>query len=734
MRAAFSPTLPTDGPFDRALSFGILSSYPPTACGLATFTTALSDGLSSHGAEVGVVRVADGTRATSPRVIGELQNGSPASVAASTELLNQCDVAVIQHEYGLFGGADGDEVLEVLANLRVPSILIAHTIFRDPTPHQRDVLIEAVALSDRVVVMSEAARLRLCTSFDVDPARVETIAHGAAVPPAGPARKPVARPIMLTWGLIGPGKGIERVLDAMPALQRLPMAPRYLVAGRTHPKVLASDGEQYREARMAQARRLGVEDSVCFDDDYRDMHALNALIAASAVVVLPYDSTDQVTSGVLVDAIAAGKPVVATAFAHAEELLASGAGIVVPHEDPDAMASALRRVLTEPGLAARMAAEASRLAPALGWPVVAGEYLRLARQLVSARARPGVKPTAGTTPPPRPNFAHIVSMSDRRGTFEHAEFAVPRREHGYCTDDMARVLVAAVREPAGDPAVAGLVSLALRFLVDAQGVSGGTRNRMNRHGHWEDLPRVEDAWGRAIWGLGTAAAHAADAEVAATASDLLGQAALQRSLWPRAMAFATLGAAELLGVQPDHAPARALLADAAAVMARPTGDAAWPWPELRLAYGNAVLPEAMIAAGTVLDDATLRQQGLDLLGWLLAHEMADGHISVTPTGGAAAGEVGPRFDQQPIEVAALADACARAATIDDSGLWPAGVAAAAAWFLGDNDARVVMWDPATGGGFDGLEEDGANLNQGTESTLAFLTTLQHVRRPVPVPQ
>jgi glycosyltransferase involved in cell wall biosynthesis len=385
VRVALSPIPPINGSFGRAPSFGILSSYPPTACGLATFTAALSDGLSSHGAEVRVVRVADGTVAASSRVVGELHNGSPASVAATAELLNQCDVAVIQHEYGLFGGPDGDEVLEVLANLRVPSIVIAHTILRDPTPHQRDVLVDAVALADQVVVMSEAARLRLCSTFAVDPSRVVTIAHGAAIPPPGLLRKPAARPIMLTWGLIGPGKGIERVLDAMPALQELPMGPRYLVAGRTHPKVLAADGELYREARMAQARRLGVAESVCFDDGYRDLAALNALIAASAVVVLPYDSTDQVTSGVLVDAIAAGKPVVATAFAHAEELLASGAGIVVPHDDPDAMASALRRVLVEPGLAERMAAEASRLAPALGWPVVAGKYLRLARSLATAR-------------------------------------------------------------------------------------------------------------------------------------------------------------------------------------------------------------------------------------------------------------------------------------------------------------------------------------------------------------
>jgi hypothetical protein len=340
-----------------------------------------------------------------------------------------------------------------------------------------------------------------------------------------------------------------------------------------------------------------------------------------------------------------------------------------------------------------------------------------------------VKLAAGT-PTPRPDFAHILAMSDRRGTFEHAEFASPRPEHGYCTDDMARVLIAAVRHPSGEAAVDGLVHLALRFLVDAQAVGGGVRNRMDRHGHWEDRPKVEDAWGRSIWALGTAVAQADDASVRMVAADQLARAASQRSVWPRAMAFAALGAAELLGALPDHAPARALLVDAAAGMPRPTSDAAWPWPEPRLTYGNAVLPEAMLAAGVVLDDATLRQQGLDLLGWLLAHETADGHISVTPAGGGGVGEMGPRFDQQPIEVAALADACARAATVDASTSWPAGVAAAVDWFLGDNDAQAVMWDPATGGGFDGLKAHGVNLNQGTESTLALLTTLQHARRPV----
>jgi glycosyltransferase involved in cell wall biosynthesis len=340
--------------------------------------------LDTHGADVGVVRVSDGPPSESTHVIGELVNGSPTSVAACTELLNQSDVALIQHEYGIYGGVDGDEVVDVIDGLRVPSIVIAHTILKDPTPHQRSVLEAVAARADQVIVMSEAASQRLRHCFDIDRHKVTTIPHGATVPRNGSVSRR-GRPTVLTWGLIGPGKGIERVIEAMGSLTDLPGRPRYLVAGRTHPKVLAADGEAYRDARMEQARRNGVEDSVCFETGYRNVSMLTDLIQSAAVVVLPYDSTDQVTSGVLVDAIASGRPVVATAFPHAAELLSSGAGIVVGHDDPDALASALRRVLTQPRLAGDMAAEARRLAPAMAWPVVASAYLSLAHRVLTQR-------------------------------------------------------------------------------------------------------------------------------------------------------------------------------------------------------------------------------------------------------------------------------------------------------------------------------------------------------------
>ncbi|MDT5245101.1 MAG: polysaccharide biosynthesis protein PslF [Mycobacterium sp.] len=371
--------------FSGAPSFGILSTYPPTPCGLATFSAALANGLNTHGADVSVVRVSDGPPPSeSTRVIGELVNGSPTSVAACTELLNQSDVAVIQHEYGIYGGVDGDEVVDIVDGLRVPSIVIAHTVLKDPTPHQRSVLEAVAARADHVIVMSDAASQRLRHGFDIDRHKVTTIPHGATVPKNGSVSRR-GRPTLLTWGLLGPGKGIERVIEAMGSLTDLPGRPRYLVAGRTHPKVLAADGEAYRDARVEQARCNGVADSVCFDTGYRNVSMLTDLIQSAAVVVLPYDSTDQVTSGVLVDAIASGRPVVATAFPHAVELLSSGAGIVVGHDDPDALASALRRVLTQPRLAGDMAAEARRLAPEMAWPVVANSYLSVAHKVLTHR-------------------------------------------------------------------------------------------------------------------------------------------------------------------------------------------------------------------------------------------------------------------------------------------------------------------------------------------------------------
>jgi hypothetical protein len=333
---------------------------------------------------------------------------------------------------------------------------------------------------------------------------------------------------------------------------------------------------------------------------------------------------------------------------------------------------------------------------------------------------------------PEPNFSHLLSMTDAHGTFEHALFSEPRPEHGFCTDDMARVLVVATREPEPATAVHDLALLSLRFLQGSLDARGKCRNRMNRYGSWEDIPALDDCWGRTIWGLGTAVSHSDDDLIRGSCLNELERAMTQRSVWPRSMAFAALGAAEVLSVEPDNAAARFLLTDAANEMPGLGRHPDWLWPESRLTYANAVLPEAMIAAGSVLDRPVLQRRGLELLAWLLARETQGGHLSVTPVGGSGREDRGPGFDQQPIEAAALADACIRALQVDGGQQWRDGATVAADWFLGGNDIGVAMWNPRSGGGFDGLQRSGANLNQGAESTLAFLSTMQHARRSVSV--
>jgi glycosyltransferase involved in cell wall biosynthesis len=368
-------------------SFGILSTFPPTPCGIATFSAALAAGLVAHGAAVDVVRCGEDEEVEDPLVVASMgAEGSGESLAA--DALNGVDVAIVQHEYGIYGGRDGDDVLGVLDALSVPSIVVAHTVVRRPTAHQRFVLEGVCDAADAVVVMTEHARRRLIEDFDVDAGRISVIPHGATTPPSdvgGPVEpRRCGKLRLLTWGLLGPGKGIEWAIDAMALLADVRPRPSYLVAGTTHPKVQAHDGEAYREMLMRRCWRTGASRSVSFDDSYRDLPALTRLISGADLVVLPYDSDDQVTSGVLVDAVACGRPVVATAFPHAIELLSGGAGVVVPQCDAGALADVVRSVVDHPALLEQMAAECRRLAPELSWPAVARRYDELATSLLVA--------------------------------------------------------------------------------------------------------------------------------------------------------------------------------------------------------------------------------------------------------------------------------------------------------------------------------------------------------------
>lgn len=383
----------------RSVSIGLVGTYPPTRCGIASFTESLAIALGRAPAtSCHVVRIVDHDVAIddarfgrSSTVVAHLRNGNQQSIAAAARLLDrESDAVIIQHEYGIYGGPDGDEVLDLVRNLHVPTITVLHTVLEDPTASQRRVLEELCAASTMVVVMSTYAREVLLAEFEVDPRVVRRVPHGTFVAAPGSEDSLVApdgarQRTMLTWGLIGPGKGIEwgimalaLVRDALPDL-------RYVVVGETHPKVVAHEGESYRGmlSRLIEALELG--DRVQLVDRYLDRDVLGAMVADSDFVLLPYDSRDQVTSGVLAEALAAGKSIVSTPFPHAVELVDDTTGILVNHQDPRAIADAITRLLGDEQHRTREV-DAARYAELPSWDDVGRLYRSLVQSAFASRS------------------------------------------------------------------------------------------------------------------------------------------------------------------------------------------------------------------------------------------------------------------------------------------------------------------------------------------------------------
>jgi polysaccharide biosynthesis protein PslF len=365
-------------PVDVAL----VGTYPPTRCGIATFNAALRTAMRPTGlCACDVVEIVDQPRPSREEVVHQVVIGDAPTLNGGTELLADYEVVIVQHEFGIFGGRDGADILELVSKVAGALIVVLHTIPLSPTVGQRDVLERLADQATVVVTMTDTARQRLLSVFDVDASKVLVIPHGAH--PNAPLghRRSADRPTILTWGLLGPGKGIEAGIEAIAGLKDLVPAPRYVIAGATHPKVRKAGGEAYRQSLIELVHELGVEDIVEFDQAYRDVASLSELVRAADIVLLPYESREQVTSGVLIDAVASGRPVVSTAFPHAVELLADGAGIVVQHGSVAALTNALRTVLTDHNLALRMEQAALRAAQPMLWPTVGATFARLANLL-----------------------------------------------------------------------------------------------------------------------------------------------------------------------------------------------------------------------------------------------------------------------------------------------------------------------------------------------------------------
>lgn len=366
----------------RATTVGVVSTYPPNRCGIGRFTAALTDALSRNAPflDLDIVRIVDRDEdpvrlatAPTPGISMEFDPDCPVSLRTARKHLDRCDIVLVQHEYGIFGKDDGMAVLDMVDHLGVPLVAVLHTVLAAPTDRQRHI-VEGLAQSGHIVVPSEAARDVLLDRYAVSPAGVSVIPHGSSWSAAPPHPDP--RRNLISWGLLGPGKGFERATHALAELTDLDPPVRYQIVGQTHPKVLRHSGQAYREMLQQLAEDLGVAGAVEFVDRYVGDGELYSLVTAADLVIAPYDNSQQISSGVLTEAVTAGRPVVATCFPHAQELLRTGAGIVVDH-DPGELAHAIRGLLTDPHAYATAASSAGAMSRQMSWDAVASGYARL---------------------------------------------------------------------------------------------------------------------------------------------------------------------------------------------------------------------------------------------------------------------------------------------------------------------------------------------------------------------
>jgi glycosyltransferase involved in cell wall biosynthesis len=734
----------------------VVGNYPPSRCGIATFTADLHSCLRRRlpRAECAIVRVSErlGTHPTSSEVRFEVERDVPASYEQAAEFLNLGDFSVVslQHEFGLFGGASGANLFGLLRRLRVPLVTTLHTILSQPSAEQRRATLEISALSARMIVMSERGRTFLRDVYGVPPAKVDVIPHGIpdvafAQPDAFKAAHGLeGKKVLLTFGLLSPNKGIEHVLRALPEIVASLPNTVYVVLGATHPNLVREHGEAYRESLEALAVDLGISENVRFLNQFVDIGQLKSFLQAADVYVTPYSNVAQITSGTLAYAFGCGKAIVSTPYWHAEELLADARGVLVPFADSGAFAREIRLLLSDDERRMAMSQRAYAAGRAMVWDRVAEAYARtfdLARRNRVDRllnAVPKSTPDTGSRKLPHLELEHLRRMTDTTGLLQHACFTFPNYSEGYCLDDNARALLLSVllEESSTDRELERLETVYASFVNHAfDAGSGRFHNFMGFDRRWLDSVGSDDSQGRALWALGTCVNRSLRAEPRTWAAGLMRRAmpAMTSIGSPRAWAFTLLGLREYSLRLPGDCGARELrdrlLARLLELYDRvSTPD--WLWPEPLLAYENARLPQALIAGGESAGDRHMLEVGLNSLRWLVGVQSAPRrHFRPIGTNGFfVRGEERANFDQQPVEAQATVSACASAYQATRDPFWYFEARRAFDWFVGRNDLGISLFDPHTGACCDGLHLDRVNQNRGAESTLACLLALAEMQR------
>ena len=731
-----------------------LGDYPPRQCGIATFTNDLRDAVAAAnpGWSCPVIAVSDrpGEYDYPPEVRFEIPQPDVATYLRAADFLNlsHTDALCVQHEFGIYGGAAGSHLLGLLRRVRMPVVTTLHTVLEKPDADQLRVFNELAGLSTRVVVMAERARKMLREIYRLPAEKIELIHHGI---PDMPFTDPsfykdhfgvAGRPVMLTFGLLSPNKGIEHVIEALPAIVEEHPQLVYIVLGATHPNLLRESGESYRLQLERLARNLGVEKNVMFVNRYVSNAELCEYIGAADIYITPYLNEAQITSGTLSYCYGAGKAVVSTPYWHAAELLADGRGALVPFRESLAVAREVNGLLGDEARLNSMRKQAYLAGRRMIWPEVARAYTGVFEkacagfQASQRRAAAAQFGEHSHLPPWR--FDHVLRMSDSTGIFQHARFSVPWFEHGYCTDDNARALLLTVLLEELEecpPEIRHARSAYAAFVQHAfHPATGRFRNFMSFDRRWLEEQGSEDSHGRALWALGAVVGRTKSESLRAWAAPLFEQAlpAVEAFTSPRAWAFVILGLHEYLRTLAGDLLAARMREELSARLfglwqAVATPD--WPWFEDVVGYDNARISHALILTGRWTDNAEIKDAGLKSLGWLMKHQRGE-RGCFRPIGSNGFWHKGGKpaaFDQQPIEAAAAASACIEAFNATGDAGWRADAQRAFDWFLGANDLKEVLYDFATGGCRDGLHANRVNQNEGAESTLSFMLALAEMK-------
>ncbi|MEO7454044.1 MAG: glycosyltransferase family 4 protein [Fimbriimonadales bacterium] len=714
----------------------ILGNYSPRRCGIATFTEDLAESLVEAGSDVFVIAMDDRPESYNyPDIVSfQVMESELKDYRAAADYVQQirADVLCVQHEFGIFGGLAGSHLLELLERVSIPIITTLHTVLRNPDAHQMRVMGELDRLSSRFVVMSERGRDYLIDVYGVDSKRIDVIHHGIHALPKS-TKTAADRRTILTFGLLGPDKGIENVISALPEVVK-EHDVEYVVVGATHPNLVAQHGESYRASLVKLADDLGVSDHVKFVDKFVTKPELAAYMDAATIYVTPYNKLEQITSGTLAYAVGTGQAVISSPYWYAEELLADGRGVLVPPRDFSAIATQLNRLLSNEDTRKTIASRALEFGKQMLWPNVAKAYQDAFRVARPQRRAP-VSRIAQTGALPQLDLGHLRTMTDDTGMFQHATYAIPNRKEGYCVDDNARALqfvcmALSASELPLDQA-RGLAYKYLSFIDHAFNPEVGRfRNFMSYDRRWLEIRGSDDSHGRTLRALGLTSRLAPDLSSRELATELFdrGLPAALNMHSPRALAFTTLGVIERLSDNANGRTSMLHLRDLSEVLESSFNNHAvadWPWFEDSVTYSNAVMPHALLAAGDLLGDKIKKDIGIEALKWLSDVQTDDQgrFLPIGSNGFKVRGGGRARFDQQPVEAWTSISAYSAAYRITGDANWLELARSAFGWFLGDNHLGVAVYDTTTGGCRDGVHRDRLNENQGAESTLAYLMSL-----------